>query len=200
MSFPFLRNKQAQSPNIWSACLQRFRSSMNSAAQLELYIVQQMSLCTRSRLVRSLAIFINTLGNGWIYLPLVGLIILADVRAPSMVIFSAALAAAIAHLFHHVLKRSVCRLRPFERHPMLPSLCKVLDKYSFPSGHCMTLTAALIPIVYVMPVVLPVAVGAITLLGCCRMIAAHHYPSDVLAGVALGASVAIPVSMWLLQA
>ncbi|QPI47685.1 phosphatase PAP2 family protein [Massilia antarctica] len=134
------------------------------------------------------------------YLPLAAAIFFAQIRHPVAVLQAALLSTLIGHLFYRALKQRVARMRPFDRDPALQSLSKVLDKYSFPSGHCMTLTTALVPIAHAAPATVPLAVGALALLALCRLIAAHHYPSDVLAGIGLGAAIALPVSAWLMPA
>lgn len=154
--------------------------------------------CTRYRLLRSIVIAINVLGNGWIYLPLIVVIPLLGIPFPLRVVLAALLATLVGHLFHYVLKRRIARLRPFEKDPSLSSLIRTLDKYSFPSGHCMTMTTVLIPLALAVPALTPFACAILAVLASCRMIAAHHYPSDVLAGIFLGACIATPVSVWLL--
>ncbi|MDM5175755.1 phosphatase PAP2 family protein [Massilia sp. DJPM01] len=178
----------------------RWRCTLLRAGRLELIIVQRIVPLARYRIVRFTTNIINLLGNGWVYAPLAGAIFLAQIRHPVAVLQAALLSTLIAHLFYRVLKQRVARLRPFERDPALRSLTKVLDKYSFPSGHCMTLTTALVPIAHAAPATLPLAAGALALLALCRLIAAHHYPSDVLAGIGLGAAIALPVSAWLVPA
>lgn len=180
------------------AAVPGWRRLMEQAARLDLHIVRKLTGCTRYRLLRSAVIAINILGNGWIYLPLIVIIPLSGIPFPLQVMQAALVATGMGHLFHFLLKRHIARLRPFEKDPSLDSLIGVLDKYSFPSGHCMTMTTVLVPLVLVAPAMMPFASAILVLLASCRMIAAHHYPSDVLAGICLGAGVAIPVSAWLL--
>lgn len=199
MSLSFPRNKEPDSKDDAApGASNAWRRSLERAQQLELTIVRRMTQFARRRVLWHSTIVVNALGNGWIYVPLALLVLASGSPQRLTVLWVALVATAVGHVIHHVLKRGVARLRPFEKDPSLSSLSKVLDKYSFPSGHCMTLTTAFVPIVQAIPTALPIAIAALTLLGCCRIVAAHHYLSDVLAGVALGIGVALPLSLWLL--
>lgn len=201
MSLPFRRPKQSQtSETIVLEPASRWRCTLVRAGRLELIIVQRIAPVARYRIVRFTTNIINLLGNGWVYAPLAAAIFFSQIRNPVAVLQAALLSTLIGHLFYRTLKQRVARLRPFDRDPTLQSLTKVLDKYSFPSGHCMTLTTALVPIAHAAPATMPIAAGALALLAVCRLIAAHHYPSDVLAGIGLGAAIAMPVSAWLMPA
>jgi undecaprenyl-diphosphatase len=155
----------------------------------ELRIVRRFAALARLRGVRVSAGAVNVLANGWIYAPIaIAVYALAGGDAWS-VIGAAALAALVAHLIHGLLKRSLRRPRPFERDPSLVSRTRVLDRYSFPSGHCMTLVCVAVPIVYGAHWLWPFAALYVALLAVCRLIAAHHYPTDVFAGSLIGLSV-----------
>jgi undecaprenyl-diphosphatase len=113
-------------------------------------------------------------------------------RAP--VIALAGLNAALLHcLFPHI-KSYIGRPRPFHADPQLPVLLKVLDEHSFPSGHTMTLSGVLVPIVIAWPSIAVSAAALILSMAWSRMATAHHYPSDVICGAALGIVLAYPIS------
>lgn len=158
----------------------------DSLDNLELRIVRRFAALSRWPIVRAITHAVNVLANGWIYLPMAwGLWFVArDTAWPLLA--RAMLAVVLAHLLHAWLKRKLRRIRPFERDPSLLCPTRVLDRYSFPSGHCMTLACVTVPIVHGVPVLWPLALGHVVLLAVCRLVAAHHYPSDVLAGISLG--------------
>lgn len=166
--------------------------------QLELRSVRYLAGMTRFRTVRSLTLFVNLLGNGWIYPPILLAILLSNLSNGWTVIGIAFLATAVAHAIYAVIKRWIARPRPCEKDPGLSPLTRALDRYSFPSGHCMTLTAVLVPLVRSVPDLWPAAIAALCILAWCRLAAAHHYPSDTLAGIGLGAAVATPFAVWLI--
>ena len=171
---------------------------MARADQLELRSVRYLAAMTRFRAVRSLTLFVNLLGNGWIYPPILTAIVLSNLSNPWTIIGIAFLSTAVAHALYAVIKRWIARPRPCEKDPGLSPLTRALDRYSFPSGHCMTLTAVLVPLVRSAPELWPAAIAALCILAWCRLAAAHHYPSDTLAGIGLGAAVATPFAVWLI--
>jgi undecaprenyl-diphosphatase len=167
----------------------------------ELRMVWAATLSARPPLLRKLAIGFSKLGNGWIYL-LVGAVILLHWGLIGVrIIFPAGLNAALLHSLYPMLKRRFGRRRPFQIDPSLPSLLPTLDAHSFPSGHAMTLAGVLTPIVMMWPGAGLSAALVGAGVAWSRVATAHHYPSDVIAGTALGVGVGYPttalfVTLW----
>jgi undecaprenyl-diphosphatase len=149
-------------------------------------------LSPRKQLLQWFAISINHLGNGWLYAPLTLLVLLSEHPRRYWILLAAGLATICGHLAYPIIKRIARRHRPFSRNPALICLSRPLDRYSFPSGHCMTFTTVLLPIATAFPSSLPLIAGAWALIAWARLASAHHYPSDVLAGTLLGTLVAWP--------
>ena len=82
-----------------------------------------------------------------------------------------------------LIKKRFKRLRPFKVDPRSPSLSPTLDEHSFPSGHAMTLTGVLAPIVLLWPAMALSAVAMACCMAWSRIATGHHYPSDAAAGV-----------------
>lgn len=121
------------------------------------------------------------LGGGWTGIGLAGAAFNADDRRRWLY---AAAAAPAAILANYAVKLAVGRERPLiEEHP---PLARAPSKLSFPSAHSTSATAASIVIGRVAPETRPslYALAAAICLG--RPYLGMHYPSDVLAGVALG--------------
>ena len=91
-----------------------------------------------------------------------------------------------AHAAAIVIKLAVRRARPHHRdvavHAATPSAL------SFPSAHATSTTAAAILLCRATRSPLPLA--AVPLMAVSRLVLGVHYPSDVLAGIAVGAAVA----------
>lgn len=100
-----------------------------------------------------------------------------------------AMASGINLGMTEILKRSIQRVRPGYTYPSEITMYKLKTDYAMPSGHtsgCFA-TATVLSLKY--PewyVVVPAYVWA-TSVGLSRMHLGMHYPSDVLAGAALGA-------------
>ncbi len=165
--------------------------------EADLELVRLASKTANSKSGRELAIFISQLGNGWLYAILVGIIFFAWGFSGLRMVLSACVNVAAIHCIYPIIKRFCRRLRPFIRDPCLPPLLKTLDEYSFPSGHAMTLSGVLVPIV----IAWPSMIGSATAMLCCmswsRVATAHHYPSDILAGVLLGGAIGYPLATFL---
>src|SRR5512135_2275252 len=89
------------------------------------------------------------------------------------------------------IKGKTLRPRPFNVYPAIKCVGKTLDQFSFPSGHTMHAVAFSIVAVSYYPALLWLVSPFAVLVALSRPILGLHYPSDVLAGAALGAVIAI---------
>ncbi|MGJ0454707.1 MAG: phosphatase PAP2 family protein [Methylocystis sp.] len=166
--------------------------------ELDLAAVHLFSRTARSAIGRFLAVAISKLGNGWIYLILAPIVLIGLGWQGLHVAALAGMNAALLHLLYPIIKRRFGRRRPFQVDARLPSLLKTLDDHSFPSGHAMTLTGVLAPIVIAWPATTLSAGLFLLSMAWSRIATAHHYPSDVAAGVALGAGLSYPLARGIL--
>ena len=109
------------------------------------------------------------------------------------------LAVGCAHVLYPLIKNGIRRVRPFEADPSLRSLAQPLDRYSFPSGHCMTFAAVLFPVSLAWSGMFAGLLALWALIAWARLASAHHYVSDVIAGTTLGIVVAWPICGALLD-
>jgi undecaprenyl-diphosphatase len=145
-----------------------------------------------------LAITISKLGNGWIY-PILAVAIFSLVGLEGWpVIALGGLNAALLHTLFPIIKKRIGRKRPFHVDPRLTSLLKILDEHSFPSGHMMTLSGVLTPIVLAWPSAAASAAVLVLSMAWSRIATAHHYPSDVLGGLTMGLAMGYPLSACIL--
>lgn len=146
-------------------------------------------LCNRAARmpgVRSGFAGVSRLGDGpaWYLLMLA----LAMLQGPAGRL--AALQMAVSGLagvtVYKLLKSRLVRERPFVAHAGIHCGTAPLDRYSFPSGH--TLHAVLFATLAVawFPGLAVVLVPFAVLVAASRVILGLHYPSDVLAGAAIG--------------
>jgi undecaprenyl-diphosphatase len=164
----------------------------------DLAAVHLISRSARPRIGRVSAVAISKLGNSWLYLIIIPIIFGGLGREGFRVVFLGALNAALLHLMFPIIKRKIGRPRPFQADPRLRSLLAVLDEHSFPSGHTMTLSGVLTPIVLVWPGAILSALALLFLMAWSRIATAHHYPSDIFAGAILGIVLAYPLSILVL--
>jgi undecaprenyl-diphosphatase len=97
---------------------------------------------------------------------------------------------AVGAATYAMVKRSTSRPRPYQALKNVALGAPALDAFSFPSGHTLHATAfALVACAYY-PALAPLLVPFAVLTGVSRVMLGLHYPSDVLAGAALGALIA----------
>ncbi|VFU08173.1 phosphatase PAP2 family protein [Methylocella tundrae] len=180
-------------------CATLWASSKQRLSAADLVAVHFFSRSVKWRIGRTSAVVISKLGNGWLY-PILALIIFGHFGEKAIrVILAAGLNAGLLHCLYPAIKRYIGRPRPFRTDARLSSLFGVLDEHSFPSGHAMTLSGVLVPIVLAWPDCLSVAAALMLLMGWARIASGHHYPSDICAGAALGFILAYPLSAWALS-
>jgi undecaprenyl-diphosphatase len=184
-------------PSAWSL-LRQPSLWLRTLQEADLELVRILSRTAHSSIGRLCAIGISKLGNGWVYIPL-ALVILAcwGLSGYKLILFGC-INAGVTHSLYPLLKRRYRRRRPFLIDPELSSLLATLDEHSFPSGHTMTMTAVLTPIVMLWPSFAIPAALMLLCLAWSRVATAHHYPSDVIAGGLLGFGLGYPIALGLI--
>jgi undecaprenyl-diphosphatase len=89
------------------------------------------------------------------------------------------------------LKAATGRPRPFETLPQADPLIGATIGQSMPSGHAATSFAGAVVLTYLLPRSAPYLFLLATAIAFSRIYVGVHYPSDVLAGAALGAAVGL---------
>lgn len=129
---------------------------------------------------------LSKIGDGYFYFIFAVFQLIAGGIEGRWLVATAAIAFAIELPLYFILKKSVKRLRPFEKFPHKPFLIAPPDKYSFPSGH--TAAAFLMAKIFSWQFAwlsLPLFMLA-GLIGYSRIYLRVHYPSDVFFGMLLG--------------
>jgi len=101
------------------------------------------------------------------------------------------LTGAICTLLYKWLKNKTTRPRPYERNRAIRLAAHPLDRYSFPSGHTLRAVAFTLIALYYYPALVPLLLPVTLLISLSRIALGLHYPSDVLAGVAIGGIIAL---------
>lgn len=146
------------------------------------------SSCNRQ--VRLFFCLVSRLGDGVFWYAVMLGILLAQPAGGLAAVVHMAVAGIASTVLYKVIKSYVSRLRPFEANQAIQLTGVPLDRFSFPSGH--TLHAVLfgwIALAYY-PALAWLLVPFTTLVAVSRVVLGLHYPSDVLAGAAIGALIA----------
>ena len=169
--------------------------TLGRITQLELPLCRWLN-AVRSRPLLWLFSAVSWLGNGHFWTALALLLVLADGQAALPTVFRLSLVSVLCCSLHRVLKSRTARPRPFAAEPGFHLTVEALDEFSFPSGHMLHAVGyTLVLAVYYPPVfwcVLPFTL----LVAASRVVLGLHYPTDVVMGAALGATVATVV-LWI---
>jgi undecaprenyl-diphosphatase len=145
---------------------------------------------SRNFTVRNLFRIASRLGDGMFWYGLMVLLLLEDGAEALPAVIHMIVVGLAGTALYKLIKGKTLRPRPFNVYPAIKCVGKTLDQFSFPSGHTMHAVAFSIVAVSYYPDLLWLAGPFAVLVALSRPILGLHYPSDVLAGAALGAAIA----------
>ena len=137
-----------------------------------------------------LARTVSRTGDGWMQICLPALIWLLDREHGAALVFTTACAFAIERPLYWVLKNALQRKRPPEAIPSFSSVIVASDRFSFPSGH--TAAAFLLAgntCLHYGATSSPLFAWAAAV-GLSRVVLGVHFPTDIIAGMVLGTTIA----------
>ena len=97
----------------------------------------------------------------------------------------------VADLLAFGIKAAVSRPRPFQAIPSVVPLVEHTAGSSFPSGHAATSFAGAIALAWLLPRLRSALIVLAALVAFSRVYVGVHYPSDVLAGAVIGATIGL---------
>jgi undecaprenyl-diphosphatase len=133
-----------------------------------------------------LMIWASRFGNGYLY-PVVGLAVsIFDASIVRQLVPAGVMSFFVEHTTYKLVKSRLKRPRPSDALPQIYKLVAQQDRFSFPSGHAAGafLMATLFGHFY--PGLHIPFYSAASIIGVSRIYNGLHYPSDVMAGTALG--------------
>jgi undecaprenyl-diphosphatase len=144
----------------------------------------------RNRWVCAAFRVVSRLGDGiaWYALMLALLLRFGADAVPAVLHMIAAGLACTA--LYKLIKSGTVRPRPYQAQPGITLFAAPLDRFSFPSGHTLHAVAFTLVAAAYYPWLAWFAVPFTVLVAASRVMLGLHYPSDVLAGVLIGAAVA----------
>jgi undecaprenyl-diphosphatase len=139
---------------------------------------------------------ISRLGDGVFWYALMAALVLLDGRHGLHAALHMAATGLVALLLYRVLKRYTRRPRPFRACPDVIAHLPPLDEFSFPSGHTLQAVGFTIVALAWYPALAPLLLPFTARVAASRVILGLHYPSDVLAALAIGGGLG-SLSLWL---
>jgi len=134
---------------------------------------------------------VSWLGDGIFWYSLMLALLLALGAAAALPVLHMAGTGLACTLLYRLLKTGTLRPRPFEVHAHIAAGAAPLDKFSFPSGHTLHAVGFSLVAAAYYPALAPLLSAMTLAVAASRIVLGLHYPSDVAAGAALGAAVAL---------
>ncbi len=151
----------------------------------------QVNKSSQYRWVRNFFRAVSRLGDGVFWYGLMLGMILLDGMQGLYAAIHMLLAGLSGTLVYKWLKGKTLRPRPFEVRQDIWLTGRPLDRFSFPSGHTLhAVVFAMVALSYY-PQLDWLLVSFASLVALSRVVLGLHYPSDVLAGAAIGAGLAL---------
>lgn len=141
--------------------------------------------------IRSGFRLISRLGDGIFWYALMAVLLVCYQAEALPAVLHMLATALIGTLIYKLIKAKTLRPRPFNVYPAIVCVGKTLDQFSFPSGHTLHAVSFSLIVVFYFPALIWLVLPFAILVTLSRPILGLHYPSDVLAGAALGALISL---------
>ena len=129
---------------------------------------------------------ISRLGDGVFWYALMAMLAAIGGQQGRLAAVQMALTGLTALMLYRQLKRWTRRPRPYRVCAGVIAHVPPLDEFSFPSGHTLQAVSFSIVAMHWFPSLTPLLVSFTVLVAASRVILGLHYPSDVLAAIAIG--------------
>lgn len=161
-------------------------NSLGRILALDSAVCVRVSHTSQYHLIRNWFRLISRLGDGVFWYTLMAAILLIQQSNGLQPVLHMAIVGLIGTLLYKWLKHKTHRPRPAQVHQDVWVTGKPLDFFSFPSGH--TLHAVVFSVVALSyyPQLAFIVLPFTMMVAMSRVILGLHYPSDVLAGAAIG--------------
>lgn len=133
---------------------------------------------------------LSWLGNGIFWYGLMLALLVLHRSEAVLPVLHMAFVGAVCTATYKMVKRGTLRPRPYQAMRGVAAGAPALDAFSFPSGHTLHAVAFTLVACGYYPALAVILVPFSALTAASRIVLGLHYPSDVLAGAAIGAAVA----------
>lgn len=167
------------------------KSMLERAMQWELTLCFRINHAFGQYLTQRSFAVISRLGNGIIWYSLMAALPFIYGTAALRVSLIMAVTGILGLIIYKFIKALTNRERPYRRNDAIKLGTHPLDQYSFPSGHTLHAVSFTITAVAAFPELGWLLIPFCALVAMSRVVLGLHYPTDVLAGAAIGASLAV---------
>ena len=175
---------------------------MRPSPSRELFLRRDSGWCLRAnhwgewKGLRRFFAVVSRLGDGVFWYVLMAMLVVLDGWTGLAVSAHLAATGVIALTLYKLLKRWTRRPRPFASDARIRAWVAPLDEFSFPSGHTLHAVAFSIVAIAHYPALAMLLVPFTACVALSRVVLGLHYPSDVLAALGIGTTLA-GLSLWL---
>ena len=149
-----------------------------------------VSHSSQYRLIRVWFRMISRLGDGVFWYALMSGILATQQGEGVKPVLHMLAAGLTGTLIYKWLKHKTHRPRPYQVHQDVFVTGKPLDHFSFPSGHTLHAVVFGLVALFYFPLLATILIPFIVMVAMSRVVLGLHYPSDVLAGAAIGCAIA----------
>lgn len=168
----------------------RLQTHLSALLKFDRAISIQFSNASSHPHVRRLFRTVSWLGNGYFWYALMAVLVAWYGEAAWYPVLHMIVAGLSGTLIYKRLKAATLRPRPYVLHQEIAQNVDILDQYSFPSGHTLhAVTFAIVAAVY-FPGLAWLVASFTALVALSRLVLGVHYPTDVIAGIIIGALIA----------
>lgn len=153
-------------------------------------LVVRINRASRIHLVNRFFAAVSRLGDGMFWYGLMALLLIGEGSAALAGVLHMVVVGALALALYKWLKRKTLRPRPCDLHPAVVRGTAPLDEFSFPSGHTLHAVSFTVVALAYFPWLAPILLPFTLLVAASRVVLGLHYPTDVLAGAAIGYALA----------
>lgn len=175
----------------------RTAAVFNRVDAAEYKLCMHMNRGCRVSFVRKFFAVVSRLGDGVFWYTLMALFPMMDGLHGARISLRMVAAGVAGLLLYKLLKSRLVRERPYINFNSLMAGTQPLDRYSFPSGHTLHAVGFTVLICANYPALCWLCIPFAVLVAASRVVLGLHYPSDVLAGGLIGATMAL-LTMWLI--
>ncbi len=164
--------------------------SLDRIAHWDLQICLRMNRVCYRLTWRVLFRCVSVLGDGIAWYALMAILLLRYRNDAVTPVLHMIIVGLLCTAVYKWIKARTLRPRPYQLHASIQHFIAPLDRFSFPSGHTLHAVAfSLVAAGYYPGLSAALTVFSL-LVATSRVVLGLHYPSDVLAGAALGAAIA----------
>ena len=158
--------------------------------QLDVWLCLRLSRAAHIQWLRMLFRAVSRLGDGVFWYALMFLLLAADGTAAIAPVLHMVAAGLAGTILYRWLKAKTLRPRPYQVNQAISCNARQLDQFSFPSGHTLHAFAFTTIAIAYYPQLAFLLIPFACMVALSRVVLGLHYPSDVLAGAAIGAAIA----------